>query len=384
MTGAATRLETTMLERPPDVAVPAGTRLLHIGPPATAGGIVRRALRTASRVLSTAGAEYVPADVLDAADRSPATLRDRWGQIASLVSRAEASRLVISADSLAGADPATIGEVVDSLERRRVHVVATLRPLADAIPRAWVAAVVAGHTAPFESWLEGVIGDHDDPSRDDRMLAAWAAAVGAEHVSAIVATNGSDVLSAFEGLLGLGAGSLVAPADPAARDLTAPEVEVLRAFNARCLSLGLARERYDRQVRDGAVPRLLARTPGLDEPVVTLPPASVDRVRERAAAVVAGLESSGIRIIGDAAKLAAVPHAQEPHELSVGEATWAEIGAAAAVGLLPPDLASRGRIRVEPIELAGMSTPRLGLLLARRALRSARRRITRPGPRRAG
>jgi hypothetical protein len=124
-----------------------------------------------------------------------------------------------------------------------------------------------------------------------------------------------------------------------------------------------------------------------------------------AAEIVEGITTSGVRVIGDLANLTSKPSAaRQPTaaQRRAADEAWPVIGATMALGVVLASGLARGgtasqamdaawpdgppergapppRARVEPLELARVSTPLLGLILVRRLLGAATSRIPRPG-----
>jgi hypothetical protein len=268
--------------------------------------------------------------------------------------------------------------------------------------------VQEGLTLAFDEWLQAVFDDATGtvtPSfwhrhRHDRLVARWAGAVGPERVTVIVANDDADRLRAFEQLLGLAPGALAVDPNPGERPLTAPEAESLRAFNAAFRAEGLGTRLYDKVVRFGATALLKQRTPAAGEPAIETPGWAIERATAMARQIVDGITAPGVRVIGDLEGLAAVPRAAAaaPATGYDVDAVWADIGATMALGIVlasglaKPDASKAWnripwpdgpltpgrrppRARVEPLELARVSTPLLGLILVRRGLGAAVSRL---------
>jgi hypothetical protein len=305
---------------------------------------------------------------------------------------------VVSSEWFADASDAAARIIADALERDRVHVVLTVRPLASVAPSQWQQYVQAGTTIPFEPWLEGVLQRPGSitPSfwvrhRHDELAARWAAVVGPDRVTVVVADDRDRgaILRAFERLAGLPAGLLVPDDDRANRSLTAAEIELIRRTNAGLKSEGLSQLKQ-KLVLFGAAARLKSRLPGHDEPRIEIPAWARQPIAEAAQSIVDGLRGSGVRVVGDLESLAAPLEGLAPPSSEMpAVAPWAEIVARGAMGVvIEGGLAhDRGRGRGSASEattaLAAIPTARLREAFVGRVLRAAGSRLaTRRRPRR--
>ncbi len=337
-----------------------GTVLLHIGPHKTGTTSVQSALHGARRELHRrgihyAGAERQPVVAAQAAIEEPGpggTRRysiARWKALLAEIERHRSERVVLSSEWFADAEPAAIRRIVAGLGGDRVHAVVTVRSLVRLLPSQWQQYVAAGATIGYERWLESVFGPREaaaTPSfwfrhRHDRLVARWAAAVGTERMTVVVvdeADHGA-VLRAFESLVGLATGTLVAEPDRANRSLTAPEADLLRVVNAR-----LAESIHDPNLRlnlglYGVAAALRMRTPGPAEPRIETPAWAIQEAGEVEAEIVAGLRGSGVRMLGDPASLAGspasgtgAPRVGATTDAAHDETDWPGIIAAAGIG----------------------------------------------------
>lgn len=403
-----------------EILLPAGTRLLHIGPHKTGTTSLQSAFHTHRREVGSQGVHYTgpnrqPMQAAHAITGKPSPYADgktppesRWRDLVREVDGAGNKRVVISSEGFADADDAGARRVITDLGPGRVHVVITLRPLVSILPSQWQQYVQGGMTLAYEAWLEAMFNQppgKTTPSfwhrhRHDRLVDRWAKAAGRSNVTVIVADDADRdrVLRVFERMTGLREGSLVPESDLANRSLTLPEIETVRAFNVAFRTEGLGTQLHTKVMRFGAAEHLKQREPGPDEPRIETPTWAVERAGEIAKEIVAGIGASGVRVIGDLATLApAVPRATRKASRTVREGTpdetWADVGATAAVGIVLASGLARGpkatttgeawpdgpidtgppppRARVEPLELARVSTPLLGLVLLRRLIGAA-------------
>ncbi|HVT65707.1 MAG TPA: hypothetical protein VHD81_11170 [Mycobacteriales bacterium] len=214
--------------------------------------------------------------------------------------------------------------VVRGLGGRRVHVVATLRPLAKILPSAWQQYVKDGYVGDYEGWLQGTLNGapYESPTpwfwirhRHDAVIARWASIVGPSQVTAIVVDSRDHdlLLRQFEWLLALPEGFLVATGAGQRNDsLTWPEAELLRRINIHFAGEQLSDELYSKVVRSGLLPRLAAARGGLAQPTpIATPGWALERAAEIGARAAAAIEASGVRVLGDLASLGARPAADE-------------------------------------------------------------------------
>ncbi len=170
--------------------------------------------------------------------------------------------MIVSSEFLADAPPEDVLRIVADLAPRDVHVVLTLRPLAQILPSQWQQHVCDGNVVAFEDWLDAVFRH---PSRrpgasfwrrhrHNALVERWAAVIGSPKVTVIALADGDrgGVLRHAETLLGLEPGLLAPQPGLANRSLTLPEVEAVRAFNTAMTEAGLPRKELDRLVHFGA------------------------------------------------------------------------------------------------------------------------------------
>ena len=324
-------------------------------------------------VLALRGARGKRADVPD---------KRHW---TSLVDEARdaTGRVVISNEAFADASPKSIAQLVRDLGPERIHVVATLRPFASILPSQWQQFVQGGLTASFDDWLRGVI-DPDDPARQKvfwrrhqhhELVARWAEAAGADRVTVIVLDDDPLRLPRlFEGLLGLGEGTLGDHAAVRNRSLTWPEAEAIRAINQAFRAADYPPALQTRLVARGISQRLLRREPDPAEQRIELPSWAVERVAMVGREIVAGLLESHVRIIGDIDRLLKVP---EPHPSRATAPSRLSPDLAGALSMAVVETLTGARKRAsqaEPAELDGVPSRRLAGALAQRLVAIPRTR----------
>jgi hypothetical protein len=407
----------------PDVLLPEGARLLHIGPHKTGTSSLQSAFHRARRSLAGHGVLYAGPNrqPLRAAQAAAAVgspeARGRpiepWHELLREIRTSRARRIVISSEWFADARDEAIRRIVDDLDPSRAHVVVTIRPLASILPSQWQQHVQAGLEVPYETWLESVFAGTSALAttfwrrhRHDTLIDRWAAAAGPANVSVVVADDRDHgaVLRTFERLVGLPTGLMVAESDRSNRSLTRPEVEMIRALN-----VGLGTWRIEPRVRldlvlFGAAGHLRGRAPRGEEARIETPDWALDRAVEASREIAAGIARSGVRVLGDLDTLAApgwtapVPAAAADVAGATGAPSWPDIAATTAMGVLLatglarekraglddagwPDPLATTRDRQVPVNdaaLATLSTPRLAAALSARLGEAFQRAVRGP------
>jgi nicotinamidase-related amidase len=394
--------DTGALTTQPSLAVPEGSVLLHIGPPKTATTQLQAALFAARHGLPAHGVRHAggsrhPAAAIHAVLGRKSAFAggkvppiSRWNALAREVRRAGEPRVIVSSEFLADALPEHIERIVADLSPRDVHVVVTLRPLAQILPSQWQQHVCDGSIVAFEDWLDAVFrhpGRRPGSSfwrrhRHDELVERWAAVIGAPKVTVIALADGDrgGVLRHAETLLGLEPGLLAPQAGLANRSLTLPEVEAVRAFNAAMIEAGLPRRELDRLVHFGAS-RYLKGTPADPAaPRIPLPASALGPIDDAARGIVEGIRASGVHVMGDLDALAVVPRppADEAPASVNGDPS---VAASLAVGVMIASGLARPGSADDPA-LALVPTYALAGVVARRSARMTATRLRRLVPKR--
>ncbi len=401
-----------------DLLLPAGTRLIHIGPPKTGTTYLQGAFHGNREAVSAQGVHYAgptrqPVAAVQAivGNASPSTGKVPsmrwWRHLVGEVRRAREPRVVISSEFLSEAKPDTIRTIVEDLGGERVHIVVTLRPLSRILSSQWQQFVQSGERRPFDDWLDAVF---NDPSRlkpvfwrrhrHDQLVARWTEVVGPDNVT-VVALDDQDhdmVLRVFEQLLGLRVGTLAAEDDVSNRSMTLPEIEIVRAFNAQFFDAGLSRPLHTTVMRFGAASYVKSHPAATGEPRLETPRWALERAGAVGREMVDAIVASGVRIVGDHENLTRLPPASTSGaaaaELHISPRTAAAtaMGVVVASGLARTSTSSgssASRVPGEPAELVGIPTIQVAVVLwvrirtaiGRRA-HGLRRRLTRLGRRR--
>lgn len=375
--------------------LPEGGRLVHIGPHKTGTTSLQAALYTSRAALLEQGVRHVgktrnPAAAVRAVTGQsapttpgvPPSIR-YWNDLVGEFNRAREPRVVLSSEFFSWATPPVIERIISDLDRERLHVVVTLRPLGRILPSQWQQNVQAGTRLSYEAWLERVfspdsIREHDafwQLHRHDRLIADWAGALGRDRVTAIVVDERDHgmLLRVFESLLGLREGTIVANRELSNRSMTVPEVEAVRAFNLATRELGIPRSVHAKAMRFGSAMHMKQRVPDSDEPRIETPQWALDRAREADLEIAPAIAASGVRVIGNLDALTESIESRgtlDPASVTVPPRIAAEmaVGILIASGLAR-SASSRGKDEpawIEPIEVARVTTWQMTAVLARR------------------
>ncbi len=405
-----------MMDGTPDSAgllLPAGTRLVHIGPHKTGTTSLQTALFGARAAMLAQGVRHLgktrnPAAAVRAVTGQAApTSTDTapsmryWNDLLGEARRAREPRVVLSSEFFSWATPGVVERIARDLDRDRLHVVVTLRPLGRILPSQWQQNVQAGVTQSYDTWLGQVFGDRPGRSRDafwqlhrhDELIERWAAVLGTERMTAVVVdeTDHGMLLRVFEGLLGLSTGTLVAERDLSNRSLTLAEAEAVRAFNVAAKQAGVTKAVQAKAMRYGAAIHMKQRAPSPDEARIETPGWALDQAREVDEAMAVAIAATGIRVVGNLAALTEPQPggrggeaAVEPVRVAPGVAAEMALGVLIASGMTRADgsSAAAGPIWIEPIEVARVSTWQLAAVVVRRIQASVIRRVRGPRQRR--
>lgn len=323
--------------------MPAGTRLLHIGPHKTGTTAVQGALFAAKELLPEHGVVFPahsrhPMEAVLAACARPAMTGDtaptekHWTRLLEQVAATGGKTSVISSEFFADADAdadaeedadaeddAAIARIVEQFGGESVHVLVTLRPLTRIMPSQWQQYVQNGLRMGYEDWLTHMLRkppyEQPNPSfwrrhRHDRLVGRWARAVGPGRITVVVVDDRDrgGLLRTFEQLLGLPENLLQPAADTANRSLTLAETEMLRNLNKEFRGNGLPDELYSKLIRNGAIMHMKnACTPAPDDVKILTPEWAVEAAAGIGAEMARHIGDMGVRIIGDPGLLSAVP-----------------------------------------------------------------------------
>jgi hypothetical protein len=332
------------------VTLPAGTRLLHIGPHKTGTTTVQAAFHQNREALASQGVHYagntphpMVAAMAAATGKALATSqlsagKERWRELVEEVAASEARATVVSSEFFSEAPPARIRGILDDLDPDRTHVVVTLRPIIRILASQWQQymqnrpAIKYDDSLGYEEWLDAILNRPDErtvtPSfwkrhRHDELIRTWADIVGPDRMTVVVVDESDKkmLVRSFEEMLGLTEGTLEPRELSSNRSLTLAEVQMLRAFNRRYLDQGWSTADYTRFVRFGAVRVLQERSPRPDEPRLLTPQWAIDRGAGIGAEMVEAIRATGVEVVGDLRVLAdpsvAVGVGENPSEVRV-------------------------------------------------------------------
>lgn len=380
-------------------ALPAGHRLVHIGFPKTGTTSLQSSLETARPILPSLGAAYPGKQryhrdstiaVVGATPRigsAPPNIR-KWKRLVRQVASTPDKRVMISSEWLCEADEATVRRIVQDLGDERVHVVATLRPLAKILPSAWQQYVQNGVRTTYPAWLDGMLRKppYNAPTasfwrrhRHAEILARWTSVVGPDRVTLVVVdeTDHDKLLRQFEAMLALPAGTLQAH-ERTNRSLTRPETELIRWLNRHYRERQEWPDELYRSVVRVGIAEHLARQfadTAVGAPIITAPWA-LERAREIATEAAGHIAALGITVVGDLDSLSRIPELPSPDPAKemmlsaevAADAVSAAINAARAYGrreveaALPRQVAKR-----RAVTFASKVDRRLGRLTGRSA-----------------
>ncbi|MET7699821.1 hypothetical protein [Streptomyces sp. NPDC005485] len=381
-------------------ALPAGTRLLHIGPHKTGTTSIQGALFAAKDAMVPHGVVFParsrhPMEAALAVCARPGMMGDteptegHWRQLTELVRATGRRTSVISSEFFADApDDETIARIADDLGRNRVHVLVTLRPLARIMPSQWQQYVQNGLRMGYEEWLDHMLRkapyERPNPSfwrrhRHDRLVERWSRVVGPENITvAVVDDRDRDgLMRTFEALLGLPGGLLVPVPDTANRSLTLAETEMLRRLNTEFRGNSLPDELYSKLVRNGAVMHMKNTCrPAPDDARIVTPQWALEAAAGIGAEMSGRITTMGVRVLGNPALLSAPPPAASP-DARQGKAPDAlaiapEVAAQALYGVLA--VAAEVPLRPSAVRTVHQTpSGELVRVLGHRALRRLRR-----------
>jgi hypothetical protein len=289
--------------------IPDNGLLLHIGVFKTGTTALQETMRRSRKTLNHA-------DVLFRGPRSwkwkslrRALTRNAtmWVKLTQSV-HAHDGRAFVSAESLCVSSEKEAKTAVAGLGRGRpVHILITVRSLADMLPSTWQQFLKRGRTVPYEDWLQSVLSETNAESsafweRNNfpGLLKRWGDLVGEENITIVVSDRQQPdrILRVTEQLLDLTPESLkFHAASKTNRSLSYAEAELLRQVNAQATDL-LSEHEYSRLVRLGVFPALHRRA-GPHGDRIPLPGWAADAVAEIGTKQAEILRASSATIVGD-------------------------------------------------------------------------------------
>ena len=317
---------------PDGLLLPAGARLLHIGPQKTGTTSVQAAMHRRRDELLAHGVVYPGKGtrprgqvyaLIGTPDGSPAPPRHKWDRLVAEVEAAGDHRVCVSTEDLGRIELDLARQVVAGLGGPRVHVVAAARALDSLLPSQWQQRVRMRRTAlSFEEWLRTVLGpdpDHPEarnfwmPHDVGALVARWTEAVGSgERLTLVISDRARpDLLPrTFEAMLGLPAGLLDLPeGETRNQSLGIGRTELIRQVTATV-------ERHDWPLPPthplvvGLTNALKSSAPWPDEePLPTVPAWAAQQVAELGEQRAEAVRGAGVRVVGDPDALRSAPPA---------------------------------------------------------------------------
>lgn len=347
---------------PVDVEVlPAGSRLVHIGPHKTGSTAIQVALLEARPRLAEHGVVYATGGSSHRPDKAGWALGVRgkpvgseqppikhWHRLVREVTDAGDRRVCVSNEDFGRATPEQARRLVADLGGDAVHVVAVARRLDRYLPSQWQERVKAGDRRPYDEWLRAVLAPDDEFDWDRKnvwyshdlaqLVPRWLDVVGPDRFTLILSDEADRELlpGTFEGLLGLPPGTVRPNPSRSNRGLSLAETELVRAVHGILDDAGWTRPQRRRWVKVGVLADMQRRPvpPGPKSP--PLPAWAVEDLRERSERRVEQARSLGVRIVGDPESMrmpADVPVADGPPEPPALDVDVAAAAVAAVVDL---------------------------------------------------
>ncbi|UYM06972.1 hypothetical protein [Solicola gregarius] len=322
-----------------DLAVPEGTRLVHIGPPKTGTTAIQLALFKRRADLRehgivfpgkgyrprAAGWAVIGAGVPRGRREQP-TMAD-WQALVDEVAAAGDQRVVVSNESFADGYADAVQTIVDGLGGERIHVVHTVRRVDKLLSSHWQQRVQAGLTVPYDEWLRIALGEPNPENGHWRgfwrhhdladVMDRWVSAAGADKVTLIIADESDHLLlpRLFERFLDLPAGYLRLPEDRANRSMSLNEIEMVRRLHALGKKAGWDADLFRQVMRFGVTETMMRRPRDPDDSRIELPAWAAERSAELNQERADIVRSLGVRVIGDPETLCATPSAREAEDL---------------------------------------------------------------------
>jgi hypothetical protein len=307
---------------PQGLLLPAGTRMVHIGPQKTGSTAIQAAMNNARATLLEHGVRYAgqgtrPREAgwamlgigVPVGRKKPGM--DRWDALVREVEGAAEARVCISNEDFAKAGASAAARVVEDLGAERVHIVAVARRLDRLLPSQWQERVKARQTLSYEDWLREILGEPSDsatwrnvwvPHDVESLVERWAGLVGPERFTLILSDDSDRMLlpRTFEAMLGLPRGLLELDSTLSNRSLSLNEAELVRHLNERFAEHGWQPDAYLDFMQRGVIPRLKSRPRAADDlPIPRLPPWAAERVCQISDRRAEAVKAMDVRVVGD-------------------------------------------------------------------------------------
>ena len=317
---------------------------LHVGLPKTGTSFLQSHLWDSPTQLAAVGVRMVPEGrgesfTLMRAVRGQLDAEGKAGRAAravdnlkALVRRAEEPTLLLSQESLGGAEPQEADALIRCFEGREVHVVVTARDVARQLPSAWQQRVKAKGDINFLDYLEAV-RDRSGAgktfwSTQDLLatLESWGSGLPPERVHLVlVPPRSADrnlLAERFGSVVGVDFDTLVAEDLRPNYSLDPAQVELVRRVN-KVEGLVGSRVEHARTVKQFFSAQVLAPRRG---PSAKTPLSMADWCRDLAQEQIAHIEKRGFHVVGDLDEL--MPR-EEDFGPELGEIADTDVAAAA-------------------------------------------------------
>ncbi len=317
---------------------------LHVGLPKTGTSFLQSHLWDSPTQLAAVGIRMVPDGrgetfTLMRAVRGQLEAEGKEGRatravegLRTLVRRATEPTLLLSQESLGGADAGEAASLIECFADREVHVVVTARDVARQLPSAWQQRVKAKGDLTFPDYLDGVrrragAGKTFWSTQDlVATLESWGSALPPERVHLVLVpprTADRNLLAErFGSVVGVDFDTLVAEDLRPNYSLDPAQVELVRRVN-KVEGLVGSRVEHARTVKQLLSAQILAPRRGAS---ARTPAGMADWCRELAEQQVAFVRDRGFDVVGDLEEL--LPR-EEDFGPELGEVSDAEVAAAA-------------------------------------------------------
>ncbi|HEY0902921.1 MAG TPA: hypothetical protein VGE14_03445 [Marmoricola sp.] len=347
-----------------DLLLPAGARLVHIGPQKTGTTSIQVALSEARDEMAAHGAWYPTGPYrrrkagwalgLPGA-HGDVSMQD-WDDLVAEVRAAGDVRACISDEGYARAESPVAEKIVRELGDERVHVVAVARRLDRFLPSQWQERVKSGMAKSYADWLAVVLGDEPAWERWNvwqghdigGLVERWLEFVDPERFTLVISdeSDREQLSRTFEELLGLPGGMLRSRRDPkrSNESVSWSELEVLRALHGVFGENGWSREEYRATLRQIVYSLRAHPEQAFGPRTVPMPDWATDRVSAISDQLVEKIQRLPVRVVGD------------PEQMRVAPASVSPDAGDQALGL-PPGLvaaAVEGAVRAERKRTARM------------------------------
>ncbi|MBD8869356.1 hypothetical protein [Nocardioides donggukensis] len=307
----------------PEAMLPAGSLLLHVGPPKTGSTTLQAAFDRNRQALAERGVVYagegerprMAVRELVGRDRHTRIATGAWDGLVAEVRAAGEATVVVSNETLAFAKRPAAERAVRELGGERAHVVMVVRPIARLLPSQWQQRVRNQPTMPpYEEWLRAVLSDDPEDRHHrhfwrvhdlGRQVRRWSRAAAPDRVVAVVSDEGDRAFlpRTFEALLGLPSGLLAAPKAVHNVSLRHGGAELVRALYHSVRERGWDEGMLPDELKERIVRGIATSPAGARDVPIRLPAWAADRVAELDAQRAEVLASSDVRVIGDPGSL---------------------------------------------------------------------------------